>query len=67
MDNINSLTQNFKEEFPKLQSIKIIEDSSVSPDGVIVETLSSRLDSRVSTRIAEIAQKMLTGTDDELE
>ena len=67
VENINSLTGNLKEEFPKLQSIKIIEDSSVSPDGVIVETLSSRLDSRVSTRIAEIAQKMLTGADDELE
>ena len=48
-------------------SIKIIEDNSVSPDGVIVETLSSRLDSRISTQISEIAQKMLTGTNDELE
>lgn len=67
VENINSLTGNLKEEFNKLQSIKIIEDSSVSPDGVIVETLSSRLDSRVSTRIAEITQKMLTGADDELE
>ena len=67
VENINSLTNNLKEEFSKLQSIKIIEDSSVSPDGVIVETLSSRLDSRVSTRIAEITQKMLTGADDELE
>ena len=51
----------------ELQSIKIIEDNSVSPDGVIVETLSTRLDSRVSTQIAEIAEKMLTGANDELE
>ena len=51
----------------KVLSIKIIEDNSVSPDGVIVETLSSRLDSRISTQISEIAQKMLTGTNDELE
>ena len=36
-------------------------------DGVIVETLSSRLDSRISTQISEIAQKMLTGANDELE
>lgn len=67
VDNINKITETFKEEFPKIQSIKIIEDNSVSPDGVIVETLSSRLDSRVSTQISEIAQKMLTGANDELE
>lgn len=67
VDNITKLSQNFKEDITKLQSIKIIEDNSVSPDGVIVETLSSRLDSRISTQISEIAQKMLTGTNDELE
>lgn len=67
VEKISSISENFKEEFPKLQSIKIIEDNSVSPDGVIVETLSTRLDSRISTQIAEIAQKMLTGANDELE
>ena len=50
-----------------LKNIKILEDNSVSPDGVIVETLNTRLDSRVSAQISEIAQKMLTGTNDELE
>ena len=67
VENINSISETFKDEFPKIQSIKIIEDNSVSPDGVIVETLSSRLDSRISTQISEIAQKMLTGANDELE
>ena len=67
VENINSLSPSFKEEFPKIQSIKIIEDNSVSPDGVIVETLHTRLDSRISTQISEIAHKMLTGADDELE
>lgn len=67
VENINSISETFKEEFPKIQSIKIIEDNSISPDGVIVETLSSRLDSRISTQITEIAQKMLTGANDELE
>ena len=67
VENISSISEKIKEEIPKLQSIKIIEDNSVSPDGVIVETLSTRLDSRISTQIAEIAQKMLTGTNDELE
>ena len=64
IDNINNLTSKFREEIPKLQSLKILEDNSLSADGVIVETLSTRLDSRVSVQIAEIAEKMLTGTDD---
>ena len=67
VERINSFSENFKEEITKLQSIKIIEDTSVSPDGVIVETLNTRLDSRISTQISEIAEKMLTGTNDELE
>jgi len=67
VDNISNMVEDFRQEIPKLESVKIIEDNSVSPDGVIVETLTSRLDSRVSTRIAEIARNMLMGADDELE
>lgn len=65
--NINKIMTEIKEEIPKVESIKIIEDNAVSPDGVIVETLTSRLDSRISSQISEIAQKMLTGANDELE
>ena len=67
VENINSIADKIKEEIPKIQSIKIIEDSSVSPDGVIVETLNTRLDSRISAQIAEISEKMLTGANNELE
>lgn len=67
VDRIQAVSEDFKKEISNLQTIKIIEDSSVSPDGVIVETLSTRLDSRVSTQISEIAQKMLTGANDDLE
>jgi len=67
VENINKLIPDIRKEFTKLESIKIVEDNSVSPDGVIVETLRTRLDSRISTQISEIAQKMLTGTNDELE
>lgn len=67
VENISSMVENFKEEIPKLESVKIVEDNSISPDGVIVETLSTRLDSRISTRIAEISRNMLMGADDELE
>lgn len=67
VDRINALSEHFKQDIKNLQSIKIIEDNSVSPDGVIVETLNTRLDSRISTQISEIAEKMLTGTNNELE
>lgn len=67
VDNINSLVPTFREEIPKLQTLKILEDTSLSPDGVIVETPNVRLDSRISSQIGEITQKMLTGADDELE
>ena len=50
-----------------MQTLKILEDNSLSPDGVIVETPDTRMDSRVSVQIAEIAEKMLTGADDGME
>lgn len=67
VENISMLVDDFKNEISKLNSVKVIEDNSVSPDGVIVETLSTRLDSRISTRIAEIARNMIMGANDELE
>ena len=67
VDNINNLAPEFRAAIPKLQSLKILEDNSLSADGVIVETPDTRLDSRISSQIAEIAQNMLTGMDDELE
>ena len=67
VEHINKLAESFKQEIPKLQSVKITEDTSISPDGVIVETLSTRLDSRISVQRAQIAQNMLTGANDDLE
>ena len=66
IENINQLVPNFRSEIPKLQSLKILEDNSLSADGVIVETPDIRLDSRISAQIAEITEKMITGTEDEL-
>ena len=67
VDTINSMVNDFKADIQNLEQLKIVEDNSVSPDGVIVETLSSRLDSRITSQIAEIARKMLTGTNDGVE
>lgn len=67
VENINKLVPSFRGEFPTLQNLRIVEDNSLSSDGVIVETPDIRLDSRVSSQIAEIAQNMLTGANNELE
>ncbi len=67
VDNINHLASTFREEIPKLKTLKILEDNSLSADGVIIETPDTRLDSRISVQIAEIAEKMLTGADDGME
>ena len=67
VENINKLVPNFRSEFPTLKSLRVVEDNSLSSDGVIVETPDIRLDSRVSSQIAEIAQNMLTGANNELE
>ena len=58
---IYDISEGLKQDILSLKSIKIIEDSNVSADGTIVESISSRVDSRVSSQIDEITQKLLTG------
>ena len=64
VDYVQKMVPNFRSSIQNLQTLKILEDSSLSPDGVIVETPSTRLDSRISAQIGELAQKMLTGGSD---
>ncbi len=64
VEQIQKMVPNFKSSVHNLQTVKIIEDSSLSADGVIVESLTTRLDSRISSQIGELAQKMLTGGSD---
>ena len=64
VDQIQKMVPNFKSAIHNLQSVKVTEDYSLSPDGVIVETPTTRLDSRISSQIGELAQKMLTGGSD---
>lgn len=64
VDYVQKMVPNFRSSISNLKSLKIIEDSSLSPDGVIVETPSTRLDSRISSQIGELTQKMLTGGSD---
>ena len=60
VEHISKLVPNFKSEFQNIKTLKILEDNSLSADGVIVETPDTRLDSRISSQIAEITRKMLT-------
>jgi len=64
VNHIQKMVPNFKTSIQSLQTVKIIEDSSLSADGVIVETPTTRLDSRISAQIGELTQKMLTGGSD---
>ncbi len=57
---IYDISDELKEAVHNLQSIKIIEDNSISPDGTIVESVGSRVDARVSAQIEQIAQKLIT-------
>ncbi len=58
-EKLYAISDNLKESIHNLQSIKIIEDTSISPDGTIVESVGSRIDARVSAQIEQIAQKLI--------
>jgi len=67
---IYEISDRLKEDILSLKNIKIVEDSGVSEDGTIVESINSRVDNRVSSQIDVIAQKLLvefqTADEDEL-
>jgi len=62
-ETLYAISDELKEKIPQLDSIKIIEDRSVSPDGTIVESPLSRVDCRVSSQINEIAEKLMAKLD----
>ncbi len=55
---IYSVSDELKEQVHTLETIKIIEDPSVSADGTIVESMGSRVDSRLCAQIDKIAQEL---------
>lgn len=57
-NKLYAISDNLKEDIHNLENIKIIEDSSVSPDGTIVESMGSRIDARVSAQIEQISQRL---------
>ena len=57
-EKIYDISDKIKETFKNLETIRIIEDNSVSPDGTIVESVGSRIDSRIDAQIDKIAQEL---------
>ncbi len=57
-EKIYAISGDMKEKIHTLESIKIIEDNSISPDGTIVESVGSRIDARVSAQIEQISNKL---------
>lgn len=58
-EDIYSMSETLKQNIKGLQNIKIVEDKTISKDGVFVESLDSRIDARLSTQVAEITAKLL--------
>lgn len=69
-EKIFEISEQIKSQNSLISNIKIVEDPSISPDGTIVEGLSGRIDSRISSQIEEITQKLLndvqTASEDSL-
>ena len=59
-EKIYAISEELKEKIPKLESIKILEDSNVSEDGTIVESMLSRVDNRLKIQIDQIVEKLYT-------
>lgn len=59
-EKIYSISEELKEEIPKLQTIKIIEDNNISDDGTVVESLLSRVDNRLKIQLDQIVEKFMT-------
>lgn len=59
--HVKEIADKLVSENSLISFIKLIEDSSVSTDGVIVEGVKGRVDSRISSQIEEITEKLLNG------
>ncbi len=56
---VSQIAEQIKSQNSLISNIKIVENVSLSADGTIVEGLSGRIDSRISSQIDEILQKLL--------
>ncbi len=59
INKLYAIADDMKSKIHGLKTIKIQEDSSVSADGTIIESLDSRIDTRMSGQIEQIYQKLI--------
>lgn len=59
-NNLYQFSENLKHTIQGLKSIKIVEDKTISPDGLIVESQDTRIDARLVTQISEITKQILS-------
>jgi len=55
----NEIAPELAQQIENLEQIKIVQDKTVSPDGVVVESVESRIDARISTQLETLARTLL--------
>lgn len=57
-EKIHSISDEIKNAIYGLKTIKIVEDKTISPDGVIIESPDSRIDARLETQIDLLTKEL---------
>jgi len=64
LEYANEISPEIAKQISDLEQIKIIQDKAVSPDGVVVESVDSRIDARISTQLETISRSLLMNNRD---
>ena len=59
LEYANEIAPELAKQIEALEQIKIIQDKTVSADGVVVESVESRIDARISTQLETLARTLL--------
>lgn len=55
---IHSMADEIKSAIYGLQNLKIVEDRTVSPDGILIESVDSRVDARLATQVEALMEAL---------
>lgn len=59
VNDLNIIIENISNNLKGLGTIKLVEDKTVDPDGIIVESPDTRIDARLQVQVAELSKKLL--------
>ena len=59
LEYANEIAPELSSKIDGIEKIKIVQDKSVSSDGVVVESVESRIDARISTQLETLARTLL--------